>query len=113
MDWAKFSEYGLLGLMIGSITILLFFIVKWVLEHVKELLAQQAKERESWCIIQAKQNEAFIKVVTSLDGVIETIKKHDEKSEERGKYVKEEHREFMKQVTEVTNSLGRINGYKD
>lgn len=105
MDWGKFSEYGLLGLVIGAVIVLLFFIVKWVLEHVKALLEQQAKEREAWCKVQEKQNETFQKVVVSIDQVVKALEKHDEKADERGKYVREEHKEMIA-------SLGRINGYK-
>lgn len=98
MDWAKFGEFGLSGLMIGAIILLLWFIVKWVLEHTKELLAQQAKERESWNAALEKHNEALQKIVASID-------KHDEKADERGRYVRDEHKEMM-------TILGRINGYR-
>lgn len=99
MDWAKFSEFGLSGLMIGAIILLLWFIVKWVLEHTKELLAQQAKERECWNLVIDKHN-------TAIQDIVAAIKKHDEKADERGRYVRDEHKEMMA-------ILGRINGYKD
>lgn len=105
MDWAKFGEFGLSGLMIGAIILLLWFIVKWVLEHTKELLAQQAKERECWATIIEKHNEALQKIVSSID-------KHDEKAEERGRYVRSEHEKMMSNLEEQGKVLARINGFK-
>ena len=45
------------------------------------------------------------RIVIALDKLQDKIEKHDEKAEERGRYVREEHREMI-------NSLGRINGYR-
>lgn len=46
------------------------------------------------------------KVTGSLDALIDSLKKHEEKADERGRYVREEHRQMI-------DTLGRINGYKD
>ena len=45
------------------------------------------------------------RLASTVDKVVDSVEKHDDKAEERGKYVREEH----KQMIEV---LGRINGYK-
>ncbi len=103
--WSRFSEYGLLGLMIGSMILLLFFIVKWVLEHTRELLMQQAKERECWQNIIGKHNEFLQKIVDSID-------KHDEKADERGKYIRFEHEKMINNLDEQSKMLARINGFK-
>ena len=86
-----FKEFGLLGLVVGSVVILLFFVVKWAFGTAKDIMKQASEERKAW-------NEAINKVTDSID-------RHDEKADERSKYVREEHR----QMIEV---LGRINGYK-
>lgn len=44
------------------------------------------------------------RLATTVDKVVDSVEKHDTKADERGKYVREEH----KQMIEV---LGRINGY--
>ncbi len=98
MDLTKFGEYGLLGLLMGAVIALLFLVVKWTLATTKDILAQAAKERTEWHIKMGEVNGSIQKVCDCLD-------KHDEKAEERGRYVREEHKEMI-------TILGRINGYK-
>ena len=86
----KFTEYGLLGLVVGAMIFLLYKIVIWTLGVHKELLGQMAAERASW------QN--------AVNEVTNSIKKHDEKADERGRYVREEHKQMIE-------ALGRINGF--
>lgn len=91
MDWLNiFKEYGLLGLVVGSVIILLFLVVKWTLSTTKEILAQAAKERESWH--------------KAIGDITQAMEKHDEKASERGKYVREEHKEMI-------TILQRMNGH--
>ena len=45
------------------------------------------------------------RLAVTVEKVVDSVEKHDTKADERGKYVREEHR----QMIEV---LGRINGYK-
>ncbi len=97
MDFTKFGEYGLLGLMIGAIIILLFLIVKWTLATTRDILAQANKERESW-------HNILITIVASVDRISKAIDQHDVKADERGRYVREEHKEMIE-------TLGRINGH--
>lgn len=92
-----FKENGLVGLIMFVIIALLFFVIKWTLQTTKEIMVQAAKERESWQIAITQANKA-------TEGVCQSIQRHDEKAEERGRYVREEHRQMIE-------SLGRINGY--
>ena len=85
------KEFGLLGVVVGSVVILLFFVIKWTLATTRDIMKQATEERKAW-------NETVNKVADRID-------RHDEKADERAKYVREEH----KQMIEI---LGRINGYK-
>lgn len=85
------KEFGLLGLVVGAGVIILAFVIKWVLDTTKEIMKQAAEERRIW-------NDTVNKAVNTID-------RHDEKADERAKYVREEHR----QMIEI---LGRINGYQ-
>jgi hypothetical protein len=98
MSWDKFGEYGLVGLMAGAIILLLFFVIKWVLENTKAIIIQQAEERKCWNATIIAHNE-------SLNKVVATIERHDEKAEQRATYVRQEHEKMIE-------ALGRINGFK-
>ena len=65
----------------------------WIRDRDK----QQAEERISWlCRIE--------KISDLTNKISDSIENHDKRSDERGKYVRDEH----KQMIEI---LGRINGY--
>jgi len=101
--WVK--EYGIGGaLVIGNIT-LLFVIVKWTLATTRDILVQAAKERESNAKERESWNQAVNKHGDAIDRIIGSLTRHDEKAEERGRYVREEHKQMIE-------TLGRINGYK-
>jgi hypothetical protein len=51
------KEFGIIGLLAGAGTGLLFLVVKWTLETTKEILRQAALERE----IFAKMQESWIR----------------------------------------------------
>jgi uncharacterized membrane-anchored protein YhcB (DUF1043 family) len=92
MDWLKMCEqYGLLGVVTGAMITLLFLIVKWTLNTTKEILTQSKIDKEAW-------RETIDRIRTSID-------EHDKRAEERGRYVREEHRQMI-------DTLARINGYK-
>jgi hypothetical protein len=120
MDIAAFGQYGgLVGLMIGAILLIFFFIIRENLKQTERLIAQAAKEREIFYSRMAEVNTSIIKVCDILDN-------HDRRAEERGRYVKEEHEKMVKNLAEINSSsqatvrsltqveqaLGRINGYK-
>ena len=97
--FAGFRENGLLGLIMGSVVILLFFVIKWTLETTKEILKQAAEERKIF-------NETIKELGKSVDGVCNSISNHDEKANQRAQYVREEHKNMIE-------TLQRINGYKN
>lgn len=66
----------------------------WIRDRDK----QQAEERTSWLCRIEKISDLTNKISDSIDN-------HDKRADERGKYVREEHR----QQIEI---LGRINGYR-
>lgn len=85
-----FKEFGLLGIVIGSVIFLLFLVIKWTLSTTKEIMKQAAEERKAW--------------IDAVNRVTSSIERHDEKADDRAKYVREEHRQMIE-------CLGRINGY--
>lgn len=97
--WGKFSEYGLIGVIIGILFFILFKMLIWVMAFVKDIQKQQSEERTSWLCSLNKHNDLITKISSSIDD-------HDKRADERGSYVRQEHKEMM-QV------LARINGYKD
>jgi Na+-transporting NADH:ubiquinone oxidoreductase subunit NqrC len=117
MDWAHFSEYGLIGTIVGVLFLILYRIIVWTMALVKEQSAQQLEERKSWIV-----------VVTQLK---ESIQMHNQQSieartaqQQAHEYQRQEHAKLMDQMTEaakeqsrkmneVTQALGRINGYKE
>jgi len=101
--WAQF---GIVGVFCGSIIFILWRMIVWVMAFVKDTIEQHNKERATWM-------QQFTEVGNMLNKVCTSFDKHDERAEERGRYVREDHKEFQKQITEVTNVLGRLNGYKD
>ena len=104
--FAKFSEYGLTGISLGA----LFFIVWrwqcWTQKFIEETRAAHNAERQIW-------HELDTSKLKVLDGIVDSLKKHDEKADERGRYIREEHQNFAKQMNEVCSALGRINGFKE
>jgi flagellar motility protein MotE (MotC chaperone) len=100
-----FKEYGLLGLMCGSVIFLLFLVVKWTLQTTKEIMNQSAKERECW-------RDTIEKVNKSIDDHSTQARMFHETVNDAHKFQRDEHKEMIKQLGEITITLGRINGYK-
>ena len=96
--WGKFSEYGLIGLIVGILFYILWRMLVWVMAFVKDITEQHTKERETWHGSLSKQNDILLKISNSIED-------HDKRADERGKYVREEHKEMIA-------SLARINGFK-
>lgn len=96
--WTKFSEYGLVGLVIAVLFIIVWRLLVWVMAWVDKQANQQAEERKCWQE-QLKTNTETLQKISA------SIEEHDRRAEERGRYVREEHKEMIA-------SLGRINGYK-
>lgn len=85
------KEYGFGAVMAVANIVLLYKIVMWTLAAHKDFMASVQKERETW-----------VETINKIQGAIEN---HDKKAEERGRFVREEHRQMIE-------TLGRINGYK-
>jgi len=97
MDFSKFSEYGLIGLIIGVLFFFLWRMLIWVMTFIKEITERHERERIRW-------QETYDKQIDTLNKISNNIDEHDKRADERGRYVREEH----KQMVEI---LGRINGY--
>jgi septal ring factor EnvC (AmiA/AmiB activator) len=100
------QQFGLIGLLAGTMSLILFFIIKWTLATTKEILSQSAKERECW--------QSNIKEINkSMDAHTAQAKQFHEQVNEAHKFQREEHKEMIGQLREITVTLGRINGYKN
>ncbi len=104
-DFTLFRDFGLVGVMAGSITILLFLVVKWTLQTTKEILRQAEKERECWR--------------GTIDAINKTIDNHNSRAQEfhssvqeAHKYQRDEHEKMIKNLDEQYKVLLRINGEK-
>jgi len=91
-------EFGL-GIVLALVmATLLFIIIKWTLATTKDILNQAARERECWHKAIADHTEQ--------------AKVFHDSVQEAHKYQREEHKEMIGQLREITITLGRINGYK-
>ena len=99
MDWARMcQEYGLIGVVKASFITFLGFIIKWILAQFKVELDGARKERTDY--------------LCTLNKISNTIDEHDKRAEERGRYVRDEHKEIIDIAKETLVIAGRINGYK-
>ena len=98
MDLSKFSEYGLIGLVISALFFLFWRWSVWIMGWIKERDKQQADERVAWLCRLEKLSDITNKISDSIDD-------HDKRADERGRYVREEHKEMI-------TILQRINGVK-
>lgn len=116
------QQFGLIGLMNGAIVFLLFKIIVWTLATTKEILNQSAEERKAWNVQSSKEREIWNTTIErhsqTINDIATSIKRHDERAEERGSLVKKEHEKMIDNLNamalqnkEITSCLGRINGY--
>ena len=92
MDYSKMWEsFGLLGVVIGGVLTMFFFIIKWVLAQFKSELEGNRKERADY--------------LATLAQLRTEIAEHNVKAREFSANVQSEHREMIV-------CLGRINGFK-
>ena len=100
MDWLKmFEQYGLIGLIVGVLFFIVWKMLVWVMAFIKDMTKQHNEERIIWNNTLGKHNDILTKISDSID-------RHDERSDERGKFVRDEHKEMI-------DILKRINGYKE
>ena len=105
MDINLWKEYGITGLIMFAVVLLLFMVIKWTLATTKEILIQAAKEREAWMDAVNKQTKA--------------LDEHTIQAREFHLQVKDEHKKQIDNqdvvcriLIQVEQALGRINGYK-
>ena len=103
--WAKLGEYGLAGLVIAFLFFVLWKLLTWVMKWVDKQEESHRVERES-----------FLKRLESLDKNIDLHCQNSiearKATEEAHRYQREEHKEMVSNLGEITKTLGRINGYK-
>jgi hypothetical protein len=105
MDWAKFTEYGLIGLTIGVLFFMAWRRDVWIMAFVKEMTAAHNKERECW-------NDTYNKINKSIEDHSAQTREFHSSVHEAHRYAREEHEKMIGQLDEITITLGRINGYK-
>jgi hypothetical protein len=112
MDWSKFSEYGLEGLVICALFYTLYKIINYTMKFIDKSTEQQAKEREAWVT-------SNISTIETIKAIQASVQLHNQQSidahniiKEAGVFQRTEHKEMIENLKEITNSLGRINGYK-
>jgi hypothetical protein len=112
MDWAHFSEYGLVGTMMGVLFFILWRIIVWTMSFIDKTISQQTEERKVW--------QAIIADIRS------SIQLHNQQSidahaglKEASNFQRQEHEKMISRLDEIgvnqkeiTITLGRINGYK-
>jgi hypothetical protein len=110
--WAKLAEYGLAGIVIGMLFVILWRMLIWVMKWVDKQADQHNAERLSWLKVLESLNQS---IELHNQGSIEARKA----TEEAHKYQKAEHEKLAEGMNTVCSSLketekalGRINGYK-
>jgi hypothetical protein len=98
MDFVKFSEYGIVGLVVGALFLIIWRMLIWVMKWVDKQAEAQNLERQTW-----------LKTITALN---ESINTHNLTSIESRKISEEAHKFQRKEHKEMITTLGRINGYK-
>jgi hypothetical protein len=82
----EFKVYGLAGLFGGAGTILLFFVVKWVLDTTSEIIKQAAKEREVFNSMYMEWIAALnshTEQAESFHGEVKAAQEHQRREHER------------------------------
>ena len=112
MDWAHFSEYGLVGTIVGVLFFILWRIIVYTMQFVSKITDQQSKERESWQLMLASHQDV-------IRSIAESIRLHHQQSDEAHRtlrdgqsYQRQEHEKMIGNLNEIAITLGRINGYK-
>lgn len=107
--WAKLTEYGLAGSVIGILFILLYKMLTWVMAWVDKINTQHNAEREVWAESQREERRGNLEVMNTMKQAIEL---HNQSSIESRKSTEEAHRFQREEHKEMIVILGRINGFK-
>ena len=99
MDFTKmFEAYGFCGLVTGALFFMIWRWSLWIMGWIRDRDKQQAEERTTWVGRLERISDLTNKISSSID-------EHDRRADERGKYVREEHKQMI-------DILARINGFK-
>lgn len=99
MDWIGWIEkVGLVSSLALIICSMFFFILKWVLEQFKIELIANRQDRKDY--------------LDALHSIKEKLSEHEIRAKEFQCNVTLEHREMIKNLGEITVTLGRINGFR-
>ena len=101
MDWKLLKDFGVAGL----ISIPFWFLIKWIAEEFKNRLKKYDELVE-------KSMNVFMGFQNTLNEHTAQAKSFHETNNEAHKFQREEHKDTAKILTEITSTLGRINGYK-
>ena len=106
MDFGKiFSDYGLIGIIVGTLFFIVWRMLVWIMGFVREITKQQTEERAGWLCRLEKLSDSTEKISRSID-------EHDKRADERGKFVRDEHKKMIDNLDEQAKVLARINGFK-
>ena len=118
--WGKLAEYGLAGVVIAILFVILWRMLIWVMAWVDKQAAQHNAERLSWLkVLEALNQSIELHNQGSIEARNASVEAH--------RYQKEEHEKLLTHMdnvcgglNKVNNSLeqtekalGRINGYKE
>ncbi len=105
MDLPKlFSEFGLIGIIIGTLFFLLWRMLSWVMLFIKEITNNQNTERVNWLA-------ALEKHIILIDKISDGIDEIEKRADERGKFVRSENEKMINSLEEIGKVLARINGH--
>lgn len=107
--WKIVAEYGLAT----GIFVLLFFIIKWILEEVKKILEREASERMEWAEIIRGFQVSLSEHTTSARAFHEEVKEAHRYQREEHLKIADNQNTVCSSLKEVEKALGRINGYVD
>ena len=105
MDWSKFEQYGLEGLVICALFYTLYKIINYTMRFIDKSTEQQGKEREAWVAQQAQMVEVIKAIQT-------TMQLHNQQSFDAHSSIREGQQYQREEHKEMIEILGRINGYK-
>jgi hypothetical protein len=104
MDWSKFEQYGLEGLVICALFYTLYKIINYTMRFIDKSTEQQAKERETW----AANNMNTLETIKALQA---SIQLHNQQSADAHLVLKEAANFQREEHKQMIETLGRINGY--
>ena len=105
MPTATWEQFGIAGIVIGTLFFILWRMLIWVMKWVDKQSEQHNSERTAW--------------MKTLETLNNSIQIHNQGSiearklvEEAHKYQRDEHMKLAEQNNEICKALARINGYK-